>query len=208
MVVNRKGTSRGLRGGSASASSASKALKAGVEVGRGGAIVGGDAESEERGYQERMRAYTRAMISETNDEDAAEHYRRQFLSVFFQKPLLSNEEADYQPNHMVVAPEEVRHPPVCWNVHQEGNATGGAVDRFLVERHAPMRQKIRTIVNAEREREIEERVKAAPAVSRSEKIMQVRQPCSWLIPGQPCLHQTFPRLQRNAFLGERAFGLC
>jgi hypothetical protein len=172
MVLNRKG----MRGGSASASSATKAANAGESVGRGGAAVARDPESEELEYQERMRAYTKAMISETNDDDAAEHYRRQFLSVFFQRPLLSNEEADFHPNPVVPSPEKARQPPTCWNVHQEGNAAGGAVDRFLVEKHAPVREKIRTIVNAEREREIEERVKAIPAVNGSEKIMQVQQP--------------------------------
>lgn len=168
MVMIREG----MRGGSASTSSASKAAKAGRLVGRGGAAVGRDPESEELEYQEKMRAYTRAMISEANDNNAAEHYRRQFLSVFFQKPLLSNEEADFQPNLVVSSPEEARQPPTCWNVHQEGNAAGGAVDRFLVEKHAPVREKIRTIVNAEREREIEERVKAIPAVNGSKNIMQ------------------------------------
>jgi hypothetical protein len=172
MVMIREG----MRGGSASTSSASKAAKTGRLVGRGGAAVGRDPELEELEYQEKMRAYTRAMISEANDDNAAEHYRRQFLSVFFQKPILSNEEADFQPNPVVSSPEKARQPPTCWNVHQEGNAAGGAVDRFLVEKHAPVREKIRTIVNAEREREIEERVKAIPAVNGSKKIMQVQQP--------------------------------
>lgn len=169
---------KGVRSGSAGGSASTKAMVSkgkGKEVGRGGEVIGDDPEADIIDYDERMRAYTRAMIeSDEGDGRGMDGgARSQFLSVFFQSPLLSHEGGVSLANPVMASASAARHPPVCWKVEEEGKAQGGAVGRVLVEKHAPIRARLGVIVDAEHERKVQEQVKAPHAEDRGPKIMQV-----------------------------------